>query len=232
MSFSIVIPVLNEVNYLPALLDDITSQDTKPDEVIVGDCGSNDGTLEMLKAKYPNVLLASSKLKNPGAARNSGAQMVNTEQIIFIDADIRIPHNFCGDLIRSHKTVNADITYPKFLNDGKSIKGALHLKLIRIWIWYWRHSKPDKGMGGLICVNTKVHKSLGGFDESMVKGEDVKYFVMASRRGLNINYSKNVSCNVSSRRIRGMGLTGVLFDDGFLSKLVHKKPKRDYEGYK
>lgn len=51
MPISLIYTVLNEARSLPALLDSIAAQTRLPDEVVVCDGGSTDGTVELLRAE-------------------------------------------------------------------------------------------------------------------------------------------------------------------------------------
>jgi len=231
MSFTVVIPVLNEVVSLPELLGDIHGQTLKPMQTVVGDCGSTDGSLVLLKGSYPQVVITHARHKSPACARNIGVSSVESEYIIFIDADIRLPENFCRGLLDSHIQTNSDITYPKFLSDGKSLMGAVHVGYVRMWLRFWRIVKPEKGIGGVLCINRHVFESLGRFNEAMLKGEDVDLYTSASKAGYKINYCESVQCYVSSRRTKGFGIIRTILVDGpILSKL--NKNKRDYQSYK
>ena len=46
---SIIVPALNEENYLPRLLDSLEKQNTKDYEIILADAGSKDITIEIAK---------------------------------------------------------------------------------------------------------------------------------------------------------------------------------------
>jgi len=231
MSFIIVIPVFNEVLLLPELLNDIARQTLKPEKIIVADCGSIDGTLEMLAKKYPTVFVAHSQQKSPAGARNAGSKVVMTKQIVFVDADICIPNEFFDQMLSSHLQTDADVTYPKFVSDGKSVMGAIHAGYVRFWLWFWRIMKPEKRIGGVICINRNVFEALGGFNDSLVKGEDVELYMAASRAGYKINCCRTVQCFVSSRRTRGFGIVKTFLADGPLFSKIRRN-KRDYESYK
>lgn len=231
MSFSIVIPVLNEATCLPVLLDDIASQTLKPEMIIVSDCGSTDGTLDMLEEQYPDVVVVNAGKKSPAVARNVGSEGLKTDQTLFVDADISLPNGFCQNLLESHITSKADISYPKFMSDGKSVMGAVHVGYVRLWLWFWRMVKPEKGIGGVICIERNVFETLGKFDDGLIKGEDVDLYMKASRAGYAINYCNSVNCYVSSRRTRGFGIVRTFLADGpVFSRL--RKGKRDYSSYK
>lgn len=88
MRLSIVVPVLDEVGCLPALLGDLA--DGCPDaEIVVVDGGSRDGSVE-IAARAPGVQLVSS---DRGRARqmNAGAAAATGEGLLFLHADTRLP---------------------------------------------------------------------------------------------------------------------------------------------
>ncbi len=53
---SVIIPTLNEERHVGALLSDVASQARKPDEVLVVDGGSTDGTVAIVR-RFPAVRL-------------------------------------------------------------------------------------------------------------------------------------------------------------------------------
>ena len=69
-TISIVIPTLNESEYLPKLLDSIKKQTFTDYEVIVADAGSKDGTVEA--AEKEGALVGAGGM--PGVGRNRGAR--------------------------------------------------------------------------------------------------------------------------------------------------------------
>jgi glycosyltransferase involved in cell wall biosynthesis len=231
MSFSIVIPVLNEAVCLPLILGDIADQTLRPELVVVADCGSTDGTLELLKERYPYIVLVKSQDKSPASARNEGAMAVNSDHLMFIDADVRIPQDFCSELLDCDSRASADISYPKFLSDGKSVMGAIHVWYVRLWLWFWRRVKPDRGIGGVVCIKRGVFEVLGKFNENLIKGEDVELYMKASKSGFKINYCKTVICHVSSRRTRGLGIVRTILEDGPVIRKTRRN-QRDYVSYK
>lgn len=88
-SLTVIIPVYNEEKYLRRCLDSIVRQTEQPDEVIIIDDGSTDGSLEIIK-EYCATLGWKYKSKINGGvsvARNVGLELSTSEYITFLDSD-------------------------------------------------------------------------------------------------------------------------------------------------
>jgi len=85
-SIAVCIITCNTRNLLRECLGSVLSEN--PDEIIVVDNGSTDGSLEMVKAEFPSVtLVALEKNIGFGAASNRGIQKCRSEHIYLINAD-------------------------------------------------------------------------------------------------------------------------------------------------
>ncbi len=84
---SVVIPVRNEAQALPALLDDLAALQAAGAELIVVDGGSSDGTVERAQGRADQVLKT-----EPGRAlqMNAGAAHAQGEYLWFVHADTRV----------------------------------------------------------------------------------------------------------------------------------------------
>ena len=84
---SIIIPTLNEADFLPPLLEALAHEDV-PAEVIVVDGGSSDGTVELASARGATVLRAA-----PGRGQQLafGAQRARGDILLFLHADTTFP---------------------------------------------------------------------------------------------------------------------------------------------
>jgi glycosyltransferase involved in cell wall biosynthesis len=91
MCISVVVTVLNEADSLPRLLDGLVAQTCPPDEVIVCDGGSTDGTLELLEAEHRFSLRV---IQRPGAnisqGRNAAISAAQGPVVAVTDAGVRL----------------------------------------------------------------------------------------------------------------------------------------------
>jgi glycosyltransferase involved in cell wall biosynthesis len=94
--FSIVVPTLDEEDYLPSLLADLSEQVWRDFEVIHVDADSTDNTVGAAKkfARSLKLTQLRSDQKNVAQQRNLGAEAAAGEWIIFMDADTQIDPDF------------------------------------------------------------------------------------------------------------------------------------------
>src|SRR3989441_11539274 len=85
---SVVVPTWNEAKYLPALFESLRRQTVPPDEVIVADSGSSDGTAEVARAAGAVVL--EGERRGPGEGRNRGAAVAAGDGLLLMSRDCRL----------------------------------------------------------------------------------------------------------------------------------------------
>jgi glycosyltransferase involved in cell wall biosynthesis len=98
---SVIIPYLNQPNELEACLRSIAAQTLPHDqfEVIVVDNGSASPPTEIV-ARLPGARLLYESQPGPGPARNTGAAVVTSEILAFVDADCRADPNWLTSIVR------------------------------------------------------------------------------------------------------------------------------------
>lgn len=84
-TISVIVPVYNGADLLPACLAALHAQTRPPDEIIVVDDGSTDQTIAI--AQRFGVTVLSQANAGPAAARNYGARQARGDLLFFTDAD-------------------------------------------------------------------------------------------------------------------------------------------------
>lgn len=84
-SVCVVVPILNEVDYIREAMDSLKAQDYKPLEVVVYDAGSTDGTLQILR-EYPFRLIVEKGLGQM-AAINRGWSESSADFVMWMAGD-------------------------------------------------------------------------------------------------------------------------------------------------
>ncbi|MDD5043892.1 MAG: glycosyltransferase, partial [Patescibacteria group bacterium] len=192
---SIIIPTLNEEDFLPLLLSSIQKQTYKNYEVIVADAGSTDGTVEI--AKQFGCKITSGGL--PATGRNRGAEASGGELFLFLDSDVMLPKNFLANTINEFRKRKLDIAtcgvYP--LSD-KKIDKFLHLAVNSFFktVQFFSPHAP----GFCILIKNDIHKNIGGFNEQILLAEDHDYVKRAAKVG-NFRFLQSEKIPVSVRRL-------------------------------
>jgi glycosyltransferase involved in cell wall biosynthesis len=180
-TISLVVPAHNEVLLLPRLLDTVDEARQRylrgfaGVEVIVADNGSTDGTGEVARDRGCRVVRVEKRCI--GAARNCGAAAASGSILAFVDADIRI----------HEQTFNAVETA---LSTGRVVAGATGVELERwsfgIGVTYALMMPLVWATGmdtGVVFCKREDFEAVGGYDESLRFGEDVRFLVDLRRRG-------------------------------------------------
>ena len=90
--YSVIIPAYNAARTIEAALASVQAQTIPPEAVLVVDDGSRDETAAIV-ATMPGVSLIRQANAGPGAARNRGAALADSEWLAFLDADDTwLPH--------------------------------------------------------------------------------------------------------------------------------------------
>ncbi len=88
MRITVIIPSYNRCIELQRAIDSVRNQTLPPQEIIVVDDGSTDGTTEMLRdSAFSGLKVISQTNKGVSAARNAGIKEAQHEWIAFLDSD-------------------------------------------------------------------------------------------------------------------------------------------------
>ena len=187
MSYSLILPTLNEKGHIIKLIQNIRfifSEIQKEYEIILVDDNSTDGTIDLVKnvAKdYDNIKLfvRQSLKKNLANSINLGIQKSKYENIIWMDSDFQHPPDYIKlfhdyqkkyDLIVFSRFLKNSIRYfeidksKKELNENQSF---FYNKLCNIFLY----RDITDYTSGFVCVKRKV------FENYKLKGNYGDYFV-------------------------------------------------------
>ena len=87
---SVVIPTYNVENYIVECVDDLLKQISEPNEIIIVNDGSTDGTLALVNQHYghlPQVKIITTANGGAGQARDTGIEAAQGEFLFFCDPD-------------------------------------------------------------------------------------------------------------------------------------------------
>lgn len=123
---SVIATVLNEVASIEALLQSLAEQTRLPDEIVIVDGGSTDGTLERLQAFAARSPLPMQVLSRPGAnisaGRNAAIAAARGEIIASTDAGVRLERTWLERLIAPFEGPNApDVVSGFFVPEPRTL---------------------------------------------------------------------------------------------------------------
>ncbi len=114
MRISTIIPAYNRAELIGETLRTVLSQSRPPDEIIVVDDGSSDGTADVVAGVGKDVLLIRQANTGASAARNAGFARSTGEIVHFMDSDDLCSLNFYAAAAR-HIEEGAGMTYGPWL---------------------------------------------------------------------------------------------------------------------
>jgi glycosyltransferase involved in cell wall biosynthesis len=202
---SIIIPALNEENYLQLLLESIKKQKFFDYEIILADAGSEDKTIEIAK-KYNCKIVAGGL---PAKGRNEGAKSAKGEILFFLDADTILPEDFLRKAINEFNKRNLELASFCLIALPRNKISSFFLNIFYNQpIILLERALPHAATG--ILVKKEVFKKIGGFDEDIKLAED-HYLARKAKKILNskIGIIRSTKIFVSDRRFKTDGWVNV-----------------------
>ena len=199
MKLSIIIPCLNEVRSLPALLSAIKNQDFSDYEIIIADAGSTDGTQKI--AEEAGVKVVSGGM--PAIGRNRGAAAAVGEYLLFLDADVLLSRRFLIDSMAEMQKKKIDVASCGVIPlSDKLIDQILH-GMVNAYVSIAQYFDPH-APGFCILIKKSLHEKIGGFNEKLKLAEDHDYVKRAEEYGV-FRILKKPKIFVSVRRLESDG---------------------------
>ncbi|MFQ5944623.1 MAG: glycosyltransferase [Anaerolineae bacterium] len=203
MLISVVVPAFNEEEWIEACVRSLMNQDYPRHlrEVIVVDNSSSDRTAEIARAHGARVVREPER--GVARARQRGAIAARGQILAGTDADTIAPRDWLRRIAQAF-AAEPDliaITGPLLLHDGTSAQRWLTENVLNAWL------RLNCGLGRYVftgnnyAVRSEVYWNAGGFDTSLLSGEDTDLARRISRHG-KVRFDSRVRMSMSSRRIK------------------------------
>jgi len=190
MNISIIIPVLNEEEFITSTLEDLACKH-KPYEVIVVDGGSTDNTCKIAK-KYAKVFHSKS---GRAVQMNVGAKHANGDILLFLHADTKLPKG-------AMQKIREALSCSKVSSGRFRLNFDTKHLLLQFYAYFTRFLLFSYGDQGLF-IKKELFEKLGGFRENVLF-EDIDFYQRL------LNYEKPVILNdcviTSARRFLKRGI--------------------------
>lgn len=207
---SLIVTVLNEAGTIELLLSSIIYQTRKPDEVVIVDGGSGDGTVQIIKEylKMDNLRESEGinfkilqKKGNRSVGRNYAIKNASYELIAITDAGCILANNWLAELL---KKVDADPDPdpdPDSVGAGPDVVAGYYnadpITPFEEAVVPYVLVMPDRIKGDEFLPATRsmlmkrqVWEKLGGFDEKLSDNEDYAFARQLKPSGLKISFAK------------------------------------------
>ena len=185
---SVIIPTFNS-RYIVEAIQSVISQTYSNWEIVVVDDGSTEDTEAIIKQCWKKIKYIRQDNKGPASARNLGVTAANGEFIAFLDADdIWLEGKLDEQLKYMQENPNIGLSYTDysvFDESGTKCPSAFQLleadkhrvRTFRDLILHpvvWTST---------VMVKRDVFERVGGFDESMSRGEDYDLWLRIAAHG-------------------------------------------------
>ncbi|WP_166177640.1 glycosyltransferase [Rubrobacter tropicus] len=208
---SVVIPALNEERLLGGLLSDLAAQTRPPDEVIVVDAGSGDGTVSVAK-RFPFVEVLHS---SPPVAvgRNAGGRRAGGGVLVFLDADARLSQGFLERFLAAFEGRGYDIACPQYYPHDSTWAVERFHDLFNLTTRAFQKILPS-GAGTCIAVRGPLFREGSGFDPAY-KFDDIE-LIRRLARGRHFGIIEE-TVFLSDRRYREGGVVRTMAQYSFMA---------------
>ncbi len=202
MKVSVVATVLDEIHTIERLLDSLVRQSRLPDEIVIVDGGSTDGTIEYLRGRRKReemlrVLVFSGV--NIAAGRNKAIEASRCELIACIDAGAWATENWLSELLRAFEDdPSVGVVAGSFrsdpANDFETALGATTLPMPE-------EVDPEKFLPSSRSVAFKksAWSSAGGYPEWIDYCEDLIFDLELKRQGFGFAYAREAEVRFRPR---------------------------------
>lgn len=198
-TISLVIPAWNEADFLPRLLDTVDEAKRRYRggcdrvEIILADNDSDDETVEIARNRGCRVVTITERCI--GMVRNGGAAVANGELVAFADSDSQIhpeTFNYVDDILRR----------PEFIGGGTGItmeRSSWGILATQAIVMPWMHLL--RWTGGVYFCRRSDFEEAGGFDETVIAGEDALFLRALRKLGRSRRPRQQMATQSTARRL-------------------------------
>lgn len=175
-SIAVIIPTYNSMKYLRETLESVLNQTLRPNEVLVNDDDSKDGTADLAESFGPPVRVFRRANQRQAASRNYAASQTDCEWLAFLDHDdLWEPNKLERQMEELSRNPGADLCYSGRLTfeeeNGKVRRGAVyqvptpdHIKEALF--------KNTTFLPGSVVIRRSTYLAAGGFNPAYKFVED------------------------------------------------------------
>ena len=187
MKVSVVVPVRNEEGTLAALLDSLLAQAAPPDEIVVADGGSTDGTADRARAYADRMVrLLEIGPAYPGRGRNAGIRAARNDWVALVDGGCTADPGWLENLVAAAWGLDSG---------ARVIFGEQRPRLATEWdvakaLAFVAPPDPATGARPPSIASSLIHREawskVGGFPEHLRAAEDLLFMDRLREAGVPV----------------------------------------------
>ena len=181
---SVVIPVYNRRELIERAIGSVLLQTVAPREIIVVDDGSEDGTSDFVRSRFPRVKVLTQQRSGVSAARNFGIVESQGEWIAFLDSDdewLPAKIQMQEQWLQNNPEIRVCHCDEIWIRKGVRINPKIRHKKHGGWIFH--HCLPLCVISpSAVVIHRDVFKEVGTFDESLPVCEDYDLWLRMTHR--------------------------------------------------
>jgi len=185
---SVVVRALDEARHIGRLLDGLSAQTVRPDEVILVDSGSTDATVSIAQAAGARVVRVARGEFSFGRALNRGAEAASGDVLLIVSAHVYpVGEDYVERMLGPFVRPGVAIAYGRQVGDHRT-KFSEHRIMQH---WFPAESIWDQGHPFSNNANAAVLRDVWAelrYDETLTGLEDLEFAKRALERGYKVAY--------------------------------------------
>jgi glycosyltransferase involved in cell wall biosynthesis len=196
MKLSIIIPVRNGGENFRLCLNALMQSVRPPDEIIIVDDGSSDGSGDYSKQYANHVIRTGAEARGPAFARNLGAQKSGGDILVFLDADVSVHRDTLSRIENAFRTAPEMAALFGSYDDRPKDRGVVSLYKNLMHHYVHQHGKQNANTfwAGCGAIRRNVFSDVHGFDEkfSIPAIEDIELGERLTKAGYSIRLCPDI----------------------------------------
>ncbi len=198
-SVSVVIPARNAEATIVRAVQSVLAQTCSPDEIVVVDDASTDGTIRAARRCGPVRIVALGRHGGAGAARNAGVRAAEGAWVAFLDADDEwLPEKLEKQRQRIEPHSDQSVIFcgsEEFSEDGTSLGDTMRGAPVDCSSLAWKSLLRRNFIATpTAMVPRDLFLQLGGFDQRLIVAEDQDMWIRLALAGRLTYVPETLAC--------------------------------------
>lgn len=231
MELTIVVPILNEYNYINDLVDSLLSDDGFSKEIYLVDGGSDDGTVDLIKdleIKHKNIHYLHNRDKYVSHAFNLALVKSKGKFIALVGAHSILSKNYFKKAVFELNSNSCDAVGGIFTQIGKDEYSSIIAKCLSSKFGVGNSqpklikSRTYVKSAAFAVYKRKIFEVIGGFDEDLIRNQDDEFHYRLVSKGYKMLLDPMMEATCFTRN-NLKALFSQYFQYGYYKPLVFKK---------